>query len=201
MKKLFTLIILLNLAFLQAQKVEKLYDVVPLGKDSTFISLEKYFPNVRETAYRVTHVPDGILLRVYTDYELIMYGKQKDPMDYLGISINFANRMIPTKQFNSIQKSQDLEMMPIAYDATKKALQLYLPEGAKVLASINNAPILNKDILYKRNNEVEITLPNYTRGVSKSQLRLIGFSENGETKEISIPLIFGVPDMVGDGKL
>ncbi|MCK0201425.1 hypothetical protein MWN41_00105 [Ornithobacterium rhinotracheale] len=201
MKKLFTLVILFNLAFLQAQKNEKLFDIVPLGKDSTFISLEKYFPNVRETAYRVTHVPGGILLRVYTDYELIMYGKQKDPMDYLGISINFANRMIPTKQYNAEKKSEDLQMMPIAYDASKKALQLYLPEGAKVLASVNNVPILAKDIFYKRNNEAEITLPNYTRGVAKSQLRLIGFGENGETKVLLIPLIFGVPDLVGDGKL
>uniref|UniRef100_UPI0039A50FA3 hypothetical protein n=1 Tax=Ornithobacterium rhinotracheale TaxID=28251 RepID=UPI0039A50FA3 len=201
MKKLFTFIILLNLAFLQAQKNEKLYDVVHLSKDSTFISLEKYFPNVRETAYRVTHIPEGILLRVYTDYELIMYGAQKEAMDYLGISINSAQRMIPTKRYEMHEKSQDLNMLPIAYQANRRVLQLYLPEGARVMAAVENTPILAKNILYKLNNEVEITLPEYTRGVSKAQLRLIGFAENGEMKQLVLPLIFGVPDLVGDGKL
>lgn len=114
---------------------------ISMSKDSTHIILEDYFPDVKKTAYRITHKPKGMDVRIYKNYEIILYGELQNPMDYLGISIDFIEKAIPLKKIIPQENSK-----PQKFITTKnwnnEGIEIYRTYPAtRLLAFVNNRPI------------------------------------------------------------
>lgn len=189
--------------YLFGQKLsEKLFSPIKLVSDSTFVVLEDFFPQVKQTAYRVTDVPEGLDLRIYDTYNFILYGKPKNKVDYLGISIHNSKFAIPIfkwteNELNIGQENQEKNYLTSTnYFANSKILELKSERKLSLMALVGNKLIKPENIKIHLNNEIyvyEITIPAYVSRISRIDLQIFGFNENGFSNDIYIPLSFGKP--------
>lgn len=186
------LILLGHFCFSQTT-IDEPFSVVQLKKDSTHIVLEDYFPNIKETAYRITHQPAGMDVRVYKNYEIILYGEQTDPLDYLGISINFIERGIPLKKYINHHKKEGKKNFITTQSFSDGKLDLYRSYPAtRLLAFINNRPVEASNFNYM-GQKVSITIPEYVKNFSTSDLRIYGFDFDETINDIWLPMSYGTP--------
>lgn len=80
-------------------------------------------------------------VRIYKNYEIILYGELQNPMDYLGISIDFIEKAIPLKKIIPQENSK-----PQKFITTKnwnnEGIEIYRTYPAtRLLAFVNNRPI------------------------------------------------------------
>ncbi|MBV7441753.1 hypothetical protein KRX57_09995 [Weeksellaceae bacterium TAE3-ERU29] len=198
LKRLSFIILLISGLLFSQQVWKKPFEPVKLKQDSTHIYLEDYFFNIKDTGYRVTHIPEGLELRVYNNYEFILYGKQINPVDYLGVSVNFAERVIPIQQnkaINNIEKNpkEFIYLTSISFLKNNKALILKAEKPLKqILAVIDNILISQENIIYNE-DEITIKIPDFANKLTKSNLRVFGCDNQRLSNDLWIPLTYGEP--------
>ena len=198
LRKLSFIILLISGLLFSQQVWKKPFEPIKLKQDSTHIYLEDYFFNVKNTGYRVTHVPDGLELRVYNNYEFILYGKQTNPIDYLGVSINFAERVIPVQQnkaINNIERNPKdfVYLTSVSFLKNTKSLILKSEKPLKqLLVSVDNIPISQENIIYE-GTEIIIKIPEFVTKLTKSNLRVFGCDNHLLSNDLWIPLSYGEP--------
>ncbi len=96
-----------------------IFTPIQLQPDSTHIYLQDFLPNLHLTAFNLTHRPKGVEVRVYKNFELIVYGEPNDKLSYIGIDINgseyalplFKSELVPfTFEFKADRKYNDLKV-------------------------------------------------------------------------------------------
>ena len=198
LKKLPYILLLINGILFSQQIWKKPFEPIKLKQDSTHIYLEDYFFNVKDTGYRVSHIPEGLELRVYNNYEFILYGKQTNPIDYLGVSINFAERIIPIQQskaINNITKNPEdfIYLTSVSFLKNTKSLILKSEKSLKqILAIIDNIPVPQENITYN-GDEITIKIPEFATKLTKSNLRIFGYNAQRLSNDLWIPLTYGEP--------
>lgn len=200
--KSFIAIILVGQCLFGQKLSYKLFSPIKLVSDSTFVVLEDFFPQVKQTAYRVTDVPEGLDLRIYDTYNFILYGKPKNKVDYLGISIHNSKFAIPIfkwteNELNIEQENQEKNYLTSTdYFANSKILELKSERKLSLMALVGNKLIEQENIKTQLENDIyvyEITIPAYVSRISRIDLQIFGFNENGFSNDIYIPLTFGKP--------
>lgn len=200
--KSFIAILLVGQCLFGQKLSDKLFSPIKLVSDSTFVVLEDFFPQVKQTAYRVTDVPEGLDLRVYDTYNFILYGKPKNKVDYLGISIHNSKFAIPIfkwteNELNKEQENQEKNFLTSTnYFANSKILELKSERKLSLMALVGNKLIEQKNIKTQLENDIyvyEITIPAYVSRISRIDLQIFGFNESGFSNDIYIPLTFGKP--------
>lgn len=200
--KSFIAILLVGQCLFGQKLSDKLFSPIKLISDSTFVVLEDFFPQVKQTAYRVTDVPEGLDLRIYDTYNFILYGKPKNKVDYLGISIHNSKFAIPIfkwteNELNIEQENQEKNYLTSTdYFANSKILELKSERKLSLMALVGNKLIEQENIKIQLKNDTyvyEITIPAYVSRISRIDLQIFGFNENGFSNDIYIPLTFGKP--------
>lgn len=100
----FLLVILWVSCLLPAQALwDKPYSTVTVSDGTTQIELHDFLPNVEQTAYKITGVPSGIDVQVVNNYTLILHGAMEKPMDFLELTVQNTQVVIPLKRSNKVQ--------------------------------------------------------------------------------------------------